>query len=603
MSKGKRARWGLVLFGLPFAAVGGFMFVMALVPTLHDAWRMQQWIPVEAEVVSAELKTSPSDDSDDSDTFQAVAHYRYRYDGADYDGHRVAINDEGSDNIGNFQQQRAAELMAARNAGVPVQVWVNPDDPSESVYHRGIRAGLLGMYALFTFVFGGVGIGLIVYGLRYRDGATGVVSPDRPWETRTAWASPEIRASQGGTAKLLWFFALFWCALSAPANFFIGEEIAKGNYAILVILLFDAVGIGLVAAAIHQTISARRFGEPVLRMDPHPGAVGAVGAVAGTVGGHVDVRVPYQADRVFTVTLSAVRTWVSGSGKNRSTRNQVLWQDVRRLYGEPAGEGETRIWFAFEPPAGLPVSQAPSDDYSHWQLRATCELPGVDFGRDWELPVFATGAAGTGTPRRRMRTAAAEEAAAVEQLTGFTQTAGGAAMEFRAGRQWGWGLGTLVFGGIFTAVGIGLLVGGDDWTAQWVIAPVFLLVGLLCDGIAFWMLGNRLRVEADAEGVRLRRWLFGIPVMNRLVRREDIAGVGFCRGSTAQVAERVIQYYDLALSLKDGRRFDIGDGLEGSGQAQRAAEAFATYARLAVLGELPSARPLRMTPKPDDTRR
>lgn len=580
---GRAGRWFLGLFGLPFAGVGIAVLALAVFPTVHDAWRMQAWVPVPAEVLSAELVTSRSDDSD---TFRATVQYRYVFGGREYDGHRVAINDGGADNIGDFQRQRAGELMAARSDGRPIEVWVNPENPAEAVYHREIRTGLLGMYGLFALLFGGTGIVMIVMALRHRDGSTGVVSADRPWATRTEWASPTLVARQGGKTGLLWFGAIFWCALSAPANFVIPQELAQGNYAILVILLFDLVGIGLVVAAIRQTLAARRFGDTSLHIDPHPGAIG------GEVGGYFDVRVPYQADQVFKVSLGCVRTWVSGSGKNRSTHRDVRWQDDRSLYAEPVAENASRVWFAFSPPTGLPVSQPPSDDYVSWRLQAACSLPGVDFSADWEVPVFATAESGSGTPRRRMRAAAAEEAAEVEAATGFTQTAGGAAMDFRAGRHWLWGLVTaLLFGGAFGGGGVGMALVGDDFIVRWVMAPIFLAVGILCVGIGLWMIGNRLHVEATAEGVHIRRWLFGVPVMDRLLDRHDIAGIGYTRGSTAQVGSRTTRYYDLAVRLVDGRQHGIGDSLAGVAQARQAAEAFATYARLPFLDELSVARP------------
>lgn len=584
MSRENSGRWLLGLFGVPFAGVGIGVLVMAVIPTLHDAWRMQAWVSVPAQVVSAELVTRQGDDSD---TWQAVAHYRYRVAGTEYDGHRVAINDGGADNLGDFQRERARELVSAWQSGSPIPVWVNPEDPSESVYHRGIRKGLLGMYGLFALVFGGAGVAMIVRAVRHRGGGTGVVSADRPWLTRTAWASPTLVARQGGKTRLLWFGAVFWCALSAPANFAIPQELARGNYPILIILLFDLVGIGLVVAAIRQTLAARRFGDTPLQMDPHPGAIG------GEVGGYFDARVPYRADQVFTVGLSCVRTWVTGSGKNRSTHRDVRWQDGRSLYAEPAGDGESRVWFAFSPPAELPVSQTPSDDYVSWHLRVDCALPGVDFSREWEVPVFATAAAGSGTPRRRMRAAVAEEAAAVEAAVGFTQTAGGAAMDFRAGRHWRWALVMiLVFGGMFGGAGAGMALVGDDLMVRWVMAPVFLCIGLLCVTTGLWMIGNRLRVEATGEGLQIRRWLFGVPVMNRLIVRDEIEGIGYVRGSTASVGGRTTQYYDLAVCLNDGRRHGIGDSLAGVAQARQAAGAFATYARLRALDELPGQRRL-----------
>lgn len=409
----------------------------------------------------------------------------------------------------------------------------------------------------------------------------------KPWLARPEWASAEIVARQGGKTGGLWLAALLWCGFCVPANLVLARELAAGNYPVLVVLLFDLVGVGLLAAAVRQTLSMRRYGNTPLQLDPYPGSIG------GEVGGYFDARVPYRDGQVFTVTLTCLHTRVTGSGKNRSTHHDPLWQDTRQLLGEPQADGNTRLWFAFAPPAGLPPAQPPSDDYVSWSVSAHCKVPGVDFTRDWPLPVFATADRGSGLPRRRMAVAIAQEAAAVEAVTGFEQTTGGIAMDFRAGRHWGMALLLIVvFGGGFGGAGVFMGLQGDDPVVRWGMAPVFVLVGVVCLLAGLWQLGNRLRVESDGGGVRIRRWLFGVPVASHDIPRSSIAGIGFSQGAMMTVGGRVTRFYELRLQLADGGGREVGRDLAGTAQATQAAQAFASYTRLPFLGEVTVARHL-----------
>ena len=54
-TSGMKGSWGMALFALPFAAVGLGMLLLGVLPMLYDGWRMQQWQPVSATLVSAQL--------------------------------------------------------------------------------------------------------------------------------------------------------------------------------------------------------------------------------------------------------------------------------------------------------------------------------------------------------------------------------------------------------------------------------------------------------------------------------------------------------------------------------------------------------------------
>ena len=154
--------WVMGLFALPFAAVGVGMLLLSVLPTLYDWSRMQFWQPVNATLLAASLNSSRSSKST---SYHVTARYRYEVAGRAYEGERVAISG-GGDNVGDFQEALGERLEQALRAGQPVQVWVNPSHPEDAVIDRSLRPGLLAFKMVFVVLFGGVGVGLLVFVLR-----------------------------------------------------------------------------------------------------------------------------------------------------------------------------------------------------------------------------------------------------------------------------------------------------------------------------------------------------------------------------------------------------------------------------------------------------
>lgn len=147
--------WVLALFAVPFAAAGIGIFVLMVVSPLYDWARMQTWQPVAAQVESATLQSHHG--SKGGTTHSVSVRYRYEVGGVSYTGQRAAIH-ERADNIGSFQEQLGRRLKGAQRTGTPVQVWVNPARPAESIADRSLRPGLLGLALGIAVLCGGFGL-------------------------------------------------------------------------------------------------------------------------------------------------------------------------------------------------------------------------------------------------------------------------------------------------------------------------------------------------------------------------------------------------------------------------------------------------------------
>jgi hypothetical protein len=374
--------------------------------------------------------------------------------------------------------------------------------------------------------------------------------PDQPWKWKKEWQGPAIEAKTGATAAGLWVFAILWNAVSAPGVWAFSHE-AHRKPAMVLIFLFPLVGLGLLWAAIYQTVRHRKYGRTRFVPSGLPGVIG------GYLGGVIEVpaRVVPEADA--RLALKCVRRETRGSGKNRRTTENVLWEREELIAREKwvTGAGGTRIPVLFYIPPGRPdTDDRDRDNEVVWRLTASAATPGVDFATQFDVPVFATG-----------ETAAPPEAGApaleeyqVQQFDDAALAACGVRREGGAFHFTSRHLPGTRFTTAVLALGLlGLLAwfGTQEIPGPvWAITLFFALIIWLVAG-SVWFDRCELRVEAgDVVVTRPRPW--GTKVVR--VPRAEVAGVR----QDKSMASGETQYFRLSLVGAEGVDAAIPGGHE-----------------------------------------
>lgn len=583
--KGKIA---VTLFALPFFAVGVWM-LWSVSSSFYDAWRMQDWVQVEAQLIRGGYT---SNSGSESDTHEAYAEYAYTLGGERYVGDRVSLSD-GGDNIGDYQIDMGHRLQRIIANGKTIAIYVDPDAPHDSIIDRDLRWGLMGFKAIFLFVFGGVGLGLLIFAWRTppEKDASLPEYRDSPWLLNDAWQTPTIRSSSKTAMWGAWAFAAFWNLISAALPFLIYEEVMqKGNHLALVGLLFPLVGIGLLVWAIRRTLEWRRFGPAPVTLDPFPGSIG------GHVGGTIDLNLPFDPAARFRLTLNNLHSYISGSGKNRSRKEEAVWQDSMPAHAEHGANG-TRLIFRFEVPEGLNASDTDHDDsYHQWRLNLHAELPGTDLDRDYDIPVYATATASRRLSEPAVQKARAEQGVIDDQSVGDVVKVrdgfSGKQLIYPPGRNIGPALGGVLVGAIFAAAGWFLVVE----EGQTIFGSVFGVVGALIGAFCLYMMLNSLEVSVAATDIRSVRKLLGIPIRRKQMNRNSFER--FERRSTmkSQSGGKHIIYYSVYAVDRQGNEIVLGEGFRGEGETNAAQRLIARE-----LG-LRESRPRNETQDLDDLR-
>jgi len=572
----------LFLFALPFFGFGLWM-AWSVGSNIVDSWQMQQWVQVDAKLSRAGYARHSGDDSV---TYEAFAEYTYRYGGQFYTNNRVAIVG-GADNVGDYQTDLGKRLSSAMSRGEDILVYVNPDAPDDSIVDRSLRWGLIGFNSLFLFVFGGVGLGLIIFVFRAPK-EKGMSAPEyrhKPWLANDDWHGTALKSNSKLAMYVTWGLAAIWNLISAPLPFVIREEVLeKQNYPALIGLLFPLVGIALLVWAARRTLEWRRFGPAPVTLDPFPGSIG------GHVGGTIDVNLPYDANTKFSMTLTCLHSYVSGSGKNRSRSESAIWQDVQIAHTSSNLQG-SRISFQFAVPDGLDESDADQseDSYYLWRLNLKAELSGVDIDRDYEIPVYATHASSAGLSDVSFEQVRGEQsqidARAVEKAINLRFDANGRSLYFPMGRNLAGGLGGSLFGGIFAGVGWFLII----HAGRYFMGSVFGGVGLLIVFSTLYFVLNSLQVVQAGSDIRTVRRILGIPVKRRRMRRTDF--VRFEKKITLKphsAGKHALRYSVSAID-RSGQKMIIGEGFKSASQADAAMALIARKFGLTPQGEVTNA--------------
>lgn len=558
-----KGRIFMTVFALPFFGVGVWMG-WAIGSAVYDTVRMNSWVQVEARLLEGGYEQHSGDDSD---TFEAYARYSYVVDGRTYTANRVSVSG-GADNIGDYQQDLGRELSGALASGNNIRVWVNPSDPAEAVIDRGIRWGLVGFKSIFLLVFGGFGGGMLVYVWRMpadKD-KTDPRFADSPWLLDDDWQTATIRSSSKASMYGVWAFALFWNLISAPLPFILYDEVVnKENYIALVGLLFTAVGIGLLTWAIRRTLEWQRFGPTPVTLDPFPGSIG------GHVGGTIELNEPFDASNEFQLTLTNLKSYISGSGKNRSRKEHAKWQDMIVAHAESSGSG-TRLTFRFDVPEGLRESDALREDdtYYIWRMAIVAELDGADLDRSFDIPVYATATQSRRLSQiavdrgREKQTARAEKS--VRDRIRFITGMSGRSMYYPMLRNAWSHLAGLIVGGTFAAIGVYIVLE----EGQRLFGSVFGGIGGLVALATLYGMFNSLEVTRDANGfTTVRRWL-GIPVRRRQMGKHEFHHFEKNSRYQQQGGGKHVMHYNVYAVDRSGHKVVVGEGFRGNSQADAA---------------------------------
>ncbi len=552
----------MTLFALPFFSVGVWM-LWAVSSAFYQSWQMQDWVQVEATVSRGGYETYSGDDSD---SYEAYADYSYSYGGQRYSGYRVSLGG-GGDNIGEYQRDTGRHLQNAASSGATIVIYVKPDDPRESIIDRELRWGLLGFKAIFIFVFGGVGLGLLIFAWRMKPekDADKPEYTKSPWLLNDKWQTAIIRSSSKTTMWVAWGIAAFWNLISAVLPFVVYEEVVKkGNYPALLGLLFPLVGIWLLTWAIRRTLEWRRFGAAPVTLDPFPGSVG------GHVGGTIDLNLPFDAATQFQLTLTNLHSYVSGTGKNRSRKEKAKWQDAVVAHAELSATG-TRLVFRFDVPEGLDPSDAAMDDsYYLWRLSLTADLPGTDLNRDYEIPVYATNVRSRFLSDRAVQKGRAEQRLidneAVGEVIRIGNRGGGKQLLYPAGRHITSSLLGLSIGSIFAAVG-GYIIFD---VGRPIFGSIFAGVGVLVAAFSLYAMLNSLEVSRQGEWIKSVRRLLGVPIGHKQMRHSFFERLKKKSSMQSQSGGKHIVYYSVCALDINGNEMVLGEGFKGENEVAAA---------------------------------
>lgn len=396
--------------------------------------------------------------------------------------------------------------------------------------------------------------------------------PDAPWRWKREWDTGVLSAHSKGKMIGAFAFAVLWNLVSSPVLFFVPEEVRGGNTLALVGLLFPLVGLGAIVAAVYFALQWRRYGNTVFEMDAVPGVVG------GMLSGRVRIPTVVLPEKDAVAVLECVRRVTTGSGKNRSTSVDTLWQEELSV---PRGAlvQESRATLVpvrfLIPPDQPPTDGEDSDNQLLWRLRARMAVPGVDFSAEFEVPVFRT----ADSPAPGAAAAAPDDGTVVMALdeagnpipdpaapdpakTGeilrragvltVPAPGGGLALAFPMFRQPGAALGTLAITAVWGGVVV-LLLKSDAPALFPAVFGLFLLILVwasldLCFGSS--------RVEVGRDGLRARGGLFGRGREHRLAFG-DIAGLDIQKGMQAGNT----LYYSVAVVKHGGAKVRVADRL------------------------------------------
>jgi hypothetical protein len=250
--------------------------------------------------------------------------------------------------------------------------------------------------AVFASVFAVLGGGIIVasfygYSLQKKQADMETAHPDSPWLWRDDWAAGRVESKNKASVRGWWIGAALCNMLSLPMFIMtIGQAIQTQDPTYLIPMLFGLAGLLVLFGAIRATLRLKRFGKTYFEMSSLPFVPG------GRIAGSIHMQMPIEAAHVIDLNLTCYRKVEIGGGQNRSTQQVSLWEASKNVAAGALARGplDTTVPVEFHLPAdAFQTDHQNQTDQVFWSLKASADVPGVDYADEFEVPVFRTSAA------------------------------------------------------------------------------------------------------------------------------------------------------------------------------------------------------------------
>jgi hypothetical protein len=247
--------------------------------------------------------------------------------------------------------------------------------------------------ASFGLVFALVGAGLMfgsIYGYKKlkQQETTKAANPSSPWLWRDDWTTSRSLSESRNSIIGWWIGTIMVSMIVAPIMWTALPPLLRNSDPKALILvglaLFPAI---LLVGALRATVRRERYGKTYFEFHALPFSPGK------HVSGQIHLRLPTATPHGVDLRLSCVRRIITGTGKEQSTNEIVLWQSDQNVPQSELASGP--LGTAIPVDFGIPQDAYETDheqprDLLLWLLNAKADVPGVDYSDKFEVPVFRT---------------------------------------------------------------------------------------------------------------------------------------------------------------------------------------------------------------------
>ncbi len=382
----KSGATGLFVMGLIFTFIGLIGTYFLGYRTLERTWEAASWIKISAMVQNARVK---SHTGDDSTTYSADILYSYQHNGRTYRGDRVEFFG-GSSSCYSC----AADRVAKYGTGKEIDIYINPDNPHDSVIEREFSWFMLLGFIPLLFTLVGL---LILKGgsTKSSSSSSSGLNSQEPGAVEVADWLPVIKTSANlkGPGLILapavsplgklggaLFFAVFWNGIVSVFVFQAVDSYRRGSpdiFLTLFLIPFVLIGLAVIALAIYQFFAL---------WGPRPELI--LNESSFRPGKKVQIRWRLHGNtsklKQLTFLLSGRQEITYRRGKNTNTEKKIFFEES--IFKTPTGlsAGE----FEFVIPDSMHSFETGSNKVI-WELKMQGEIPGApDLAEDFKIVIL-----------------------------------------------------------------------------------------------------------------------------------------------------------------------------------------------------------------------